>query len=203
MRIFRKFTWRFSTEKKELYLTFDDGPIPIVTEFVLDILKKHQIKATFFCVGENVVKYPKIYNRIIKEGHQVGNHTHNHLNGWKIPKDTYIKNVLLAANQLRTTTKLFRPPYGKITKSQANVLRKNGFKIIMWSLLSGDFDTTISAKKCYQNVIQNVGSGDIIVFHDNIKSYEKLQQILEKSIVTLKEKEYAFKKISKIFTNNN
>ena len=195
MRIFRGFTWRFSTYKKELYLTFDDGPIPVVTEFVLDILKKHQIKATFFCVGENVVKYPKIYNRIIKEGHQVGNHTYNHLNGWKTDKDKYIKNVLLAEQHIVTNPKFFRPPYGKITKSQANVLRKNGFKIIMWSLLSGDFDTTISAEKCYRNVIQNVSSGDIIVFHDNIKSYEKLQQILEKSIVTLKEKEYGFKKI--------
>ena len=195
MRIFRQFTWRFSTDKKEIYLTFDDGPIPIVTEFVLDILKKHKIKATFFCVGENVVKYPKIYNRIIKEGHQVGNHTYNHLNGWKTNKDKYIKNVLLAEQHLGTSTKLFRPPYGKISISQANVLRKNGYKIIMWSLLSGDFDTTISAKKCYQNVIQNIDSGDIIVFHDNIKSYEKLQSVLEKSIVILKEKEYSFKSI--------
>ena len=195
MRIFRQFTWRFSTDKKVLYLTFDDGPIPIVTEFVLDILKKHQIKATFFCVGENVVKYPKIYNRIIKEGHQVGNHTYNHLNGWKTNKDKYIKNVLLAEKQLGTTGKLFRPPYGKITNSQADNLRKNGYKIIMWSLLSGDFDTNIQANICYKNVVGNVQNGDIIVFHDNLKSYDKLKSVLEKSIVILKEKEYSFKSI--------
>jgi peptidoglycan/xylan/chitin deacetylase (PgdA/CDA1 family) len=193
MRIFRNYTWRFFTSKKEIYLTFDDGPIPLVTEFVLETLKKQQVKATFFCVGENVKKHPEIYNRIIKEGHQTGNHTYNHLNGWKCNTEDYINNIVKCEEL--TNTKLFRPPYGKIKKSQARQLQKNGFKIIMWRLLSGDLDKNISAKTCCQNVINNAQNGDIIVFHDNIKSHEKLIKMLEKLIISLKDKGFVFKTI--------
>ncbi|HFS68230.1 MAG TPA: polysaccharide deacetylase family protein [Flavobacteriia bacterium] len=193
MQIFSNYTWRFLSDKKEIFLTFDDGPIPVVTEFILDILQKHQVKATFFCVGENIKKYPTIYNRIVNEGHQTGNHTYNHLNGWKTKTDKYIANVEKCRSVQESL--LFRPPYGKITKKQATILIEKGYKIIMWRLLSGDFDINNDPKKCYQNITNNIKSGDIIVFHDNIKSQEKILQILEKTITTLKNKGYNFKAI--------
>lgn len=188
--IFPQYVWKVQRTKKKVFLTFDDGPIPLVTDFILDVLKKQQVKATFFCVGENVAKQQAIYNRILQEGHQVGNHTFNHLNGWKTATKKYVQNVVKAQNRIKS--KLFRPPYGKITPKQAKLLQKSGFKIIMWSILSGDFDQEITAEICYKNVIKNVRNGDIIVFHDNIKSKAKLELILEKTIIALKQKEFEF-----------
>lgn len=189
-RFFSGFIWKIKNDNKEVFLTFDDGPIPVVTEFILDILKRQQVKATFFCVGENVQKHQAIYNRILQEGHQTGNHTFNHLNGWKTPLKKYTENVLKTQNFVNG--KLFRPPYGKITSKQTKLLRQNGFKIVMWTVLSGDFDKNKSSETCFNNVINNTDSGSILVFHDNQKSKDKLELILEKTIVALKQKGFRF-----------
>ncbi len=197
--IFSKYTWRFSSEKKEIYLTFDDGPTPEITNFVLNELKKHNAKATFFCIGKNIEKHPEIYNRILKEKHSVGNHTQNHLNGWKTSLDNYLDNVLEVEKLWTFETlklHLFRPPYGKIKPSQAKELLKKDYKIIMWSVLSGDFDTSISKEKCFQNVLKNTKNGSIIVFHDSVKASEKLRFVLPKILKEFSEKGFTFKAIT-------
>lgn len=176
MRFFSNYTWRFSTKKKEIHLTFDDGPTPEITDFVLTELKKHNAKATFFCIGKNVKNHPEIYQRIIADGHSVGNHTHNHFNGWKHSSKEYSNNVEKAETYIHS--KLFRPPYGKIRSKQADTLLKKGYKIIMWDVLSADFDTDISKEKCLQNVLKNTKNGSIIVFHDSVKASEKLRFVL-------------------------
>ena len=194
-QFFAKYTWSFFTHKKEIYLTFDDGPIPEVTEFVLDKLKEYNAKATFFCIGDNIRKHPTVFSRIISEGHAVGNHTFNHLNGWKTSNDTYFENTNKCEKLLNQKTKLFRPPYGRIKKSQAKHLLANGYKIIMWGVLSADFDTTISKEKCLQNVLKNTKKGSIIVFHDSIKASDKLYYTLPKVLKEFSEKGYEFKAI--------
>lgn len=166
-KYYSKLIWKKPNEDQSIYLTFDDGPIPEITPFVLDLLQKHQIKATFFCIGDNIQKHPEIFERIKNEGHHIGNHTFNHLKGWKTDDETYIKNIQKC--QELTQTNLFRPPYGRIKKSQIQRIQ-NQFDIIMWTVLSGDFDPKLSPEKCLQNVIQNTKSGDIVVFHDSIKA---------------------------------
>jgi len=201
---YKKYIWHVQTNKKEIYLTFDDGPTPKVTEFVLDTLKQFEAKATFFCIGKNIKNNSKLFNRIIEENHTIGNHTNNHLNGWKTKTDDYLENVekcngiinnegLIANNQSQIiNSKLFRPPYGKIKKSQANKLIDKGYKIIMWSVLSGDFDKTISKEKCLENVLKKSKKGSIVVFHDSEKVYEKLEYILPKALKYFSEKGYRF-----------
>ncbi|MEE9439526.1 MAG: polysaccharide deacetylase family protein [Saprospiraceae bacterium] len=172
--LFRGIMWRRNKSKK-VYLTFDDGPIPEATPWVLEFLKKEDIKATFFCVGENVKKHSNIYQQIIADGHQVGNHTYNHLNGWKTNKKDYLENIDKAANFI--DSKLFRPPYGRVSPTTLLALKKR-YKIVMWDVLSGDFDSEISAQECIANVTNNTESGSIIVFHDSIKSIKKLKVVL-------------------------
>lgn len=169
--------WEIKTTKKEIYLTFDDGPDPEVTPWVLDQLKAHQAKATFFCVGENVEKYPEIYKRILAEGHTVGNHTYGHLNGWKTSYDKYIVSVKKCSHVFGAH--LFRPPHGRISKRQIKKLKKR-YKIIMWSLLSGDFDNTISSAECSYNTVQYSEPGSIVVFHDSQKCKKTLFEALPK-----------------------
>ncbi|MBL55723.1 MAG: polysaccharide deacetylase family protein [Flavobacteriales bacterium] len=169
--------WEIKTTKKEIYLTFDDGPDPEVTPWVLDQLKAHQAKATFFCVGENVEKYPEIYKRILAEGHTVGNHTYGHLNGWKTSYDKYIVSVKKCSHVFGAH--LFRPPHGRISKRQIKKLKKR-YKIIMWSLLSGDFDDTISSAECSYNTVQYSEPGSIVVFHDSQKCKKTLFEALPK-----------------------
>ena len=193
--------WDIPNSENTIYLTFDDGPTPEITERVLEILDKHQIKATFFCIGDNVRKYPEIVQKILSKQHSVGNHTYSHLKGWKTPTKTYISNTEACEIKLNSlfkirNSKLFRPPYGKITPWQSYKLRKLGYKIIMWDVLSKDYDASISAEKCYENVIQNVSSGSIIVFHDSNKAKENVLNSLEKTIETLKSKEFKFEKIA-------
>ncbi|QQX77849.1 MULTISPECIES: polysaccharide deacetylase family protein [Aequorivita] len=185
-RLYPERVWAFSNKKDSVYLTFDDGPIPEVTPWVLDELKKHNAKATFFCIGENAKKHPEIFQRIIAESHAIGNHTFNHLNGWKTETSEYIENTLLAEKLI--TSKLFRPPYGKITSKQAKQLQQKGFKIIMWDVLSYDFDATISEKKCLQSVLKNIKPGSIVVFHDSLKAEKNLRYVLPKVLEYLKEK---------------
>ena len=185
-------TWHKSRREKAIYLTFDDGPIPDVTAFVLKTLKSFDVKATFFCIGDNVRKHPELFEQIISDGHQIGNHTFNHLKGWKTETDTYIKNF--EACQELMTTKLFRPPYGRIKKEQITGIRSlyPETQIIMWDVLSGDFDQNLSPERCYQNVIKHTSNGSVIVFHDSLKAFDRLRYALPKALQALKEKGFTF-----------
>lgn len=193
---FNKYIWSITTEKMELYLTFDDGPIPKVTEWVLDILLKENIKATFFCIGDNIRKHPEIFQRIINEGHTIGNHSFHHLNGWKNPTIKYIDDIEKTneeiALRLKKNNLLFRPPYGKIKKKQAQRLFEKGYKIIMWDLLSYDFEPNLNLKKCLKILDKKVKPGSIIVFHDSIKAEKNLKKILPIAIKNWKKKGYNF-----------
>jgi len=190
-KLYSRCLWRFSTSKKEIYLTFDDGPTPKVTQFVLEQLQKHNAKATFFCIGKNVVNHPEILQQIINDGHSIGNHTHNHLNGWKNHNKKYLENISDASKVI--PSKLFRPPYGKIKFSQTKQLKKLGYTIVMWDVLSADFDTSITNKQCLQNVLDNTEKGSIVVFHDSIKAEEKLRYTLPKTLKYFGDLGYSFK----------
>ncbi len=195
-KIYASCTWQISTQNKIIYLSFDDGPHPVATSFVLNELKKYHAQATFFCIGKNVAAHPDVYTRIIKEGHAVGNHTFNHLNGWKTSKHLYLENIDAAQKLINSA--LFRPPYGKITFRQIRHTLKHQqrFKIIMWTVLSGDFDAGISNIKCLQNVISNTGKGSIVVFHDSEKALSKMQFALPKVLAHFTELGYKFEKIT-------
>jgi peptidoglycan/xylan/chitin deacetylase (PgdA/CDA1 family) len=192
-KIYPNLTWNMSQHEKVLYLTFDDGPHPTATPFVLDQLQSFNAKATFFCIGKNVQENAVLYQQIIAAGHTIGNHTQHHLNGWKTNKDKYLQDIQEA--QLHIDSSLFRPPYGRIKKSQATELIKKNpqFKIIMWDILSGDFDTTISGEKCYSNVIKNAKEGSIIVFHDSTKAWDRMHMALPKMLQYFSEKGFVFK----------
>ena len=199
--LFKKYTWRFGNQKKEIYLTFDDGPTPEVTNFVLDELQKFEAKATFFCIGKNAVNHPEIFKRIIAEDHSIGNHTQNHLKGLKNSCKKYIENVLIAEKNMQeldlsvNQNKLFRPPYGKIKKSQADKLISLGYQHIMWDVLSADFDAKINEEQCLQNVLKNTENGSIIVFHDSEKAAQKVYYALPKVLEHFSQLGYTFKKI--------
>ncbi|MFT4536769.1 MAG: peptidoglycan/xylan/chitin deacetylase (PgdA/CDA1 family) [Saprospiraceae bacterium] len=189
--LFKRLIWRF-VDTKKVYLTFDDGPVPEATPWVLDVLKEAEIKATFFCVGENVKKYPEIYQRILEEGHTVGNHTYNHLNAWKTKSNDYLSNIDLANDEI--DSKLFRPPYGKLSPKLSKKIDAD-YDIIMWDILSGDFDSNISAEKCLTNVTAKAREGSIIVFHDSVKAIDKLKFVLPKVIDFFKSQEIEMGKI--------
>lgn len=184
-------TWQINTREKILYLTFDDGPHPTITPFVLDLLKDHGAKASFFCIGHNVERYPAIYARILAEGHSVGNHTYDHKNGFKTKKEEYLEDVKKARYLI--DSRLFRPPYGRLRTSQARKL--NQYRIIMWDVLSGDFDPLLSREKCLKMVKIKARSGSIIVFHDSEKAREKLEFVLPKILTFFSEKGYRFENI--------
>jgi peptidoglycan/xylan/chitin deacetylase (PgdA/CDA1 family) len=188
-KYYSQLTWDIPNNENKIYLTFDDGPIPEVTEWVLDILKQYQIKATFFCIGDNIKKNPEIFQRILEDGHFVGNHTQNHLNGWKTEDEVYFKNIKECSELVNS--KLFRPPYGRIKKSQHSILNTQ-YSIIMWDVLSGDFDAKTTPEQCYNNVIKNTKSGSIIVFHDSVKASENLKKTLPKAIDFLLKKGFVF-----------
>ena len=194
--LLRNFIWEVPNANNTIYLTFDDGPIPEVTEWVLDILKEENIKATFFCIGDNIQKHPTLYQRILNEGHKTGNHTFNHLNGWSTKTKNYIENFKLCETEhLKLNSEhflLFRPPYGKMTLSQSKKIQKLGYKTIMWDVLSYDFKPSITAEKCKENVLKNTVSGSIIVFHDSIKAEKTLRKILPEVIQELKNKGFQF-----------
>ena len=172
-------TWKLPSSDKVIYLSFDDGPHPEATPFVLAQLKKFNAKASFFCIGNNVLSYANIYEQIIQEGHAVGNHTYDHLNGWKTDTSTYIDNINSASNLI--VSNLFRPPYGRIKRAQLNAIKINKSlpqQIIMWDVLSGDFDVNLTGEQCARNVIKHAKSGSIVVFHDSAKAWERLQVAL-------------------------
>lgn len=169
-----RFTWRFSVSDNRIFLTFDDGPHPDITPFVLDELKKRNWKATFFCVGENVIRYPEIVARIQTEGHQIGNHTHKHLKGIQVSFEEYVQSFNDFEQQL--TTHLFRPPYGKMTRRQAKHISKT-HRIILWSWLSYDYDLTLEEKVILEKSVQ-IRPGAIVVLHDNPKLKERQRNLL-------------------------
>lgn len=191
--IYPKAIWRKEKEKNNIYLTFDDGPIPEITPWILDCLKEYQVKATFFCVGENIKKHPEIFDRIFAEGHAVGNHTYNHLRGWDSEDQIYFQNIEKC--EKLTNSRLFRPPYGRAKKSQMKVLAQD-YKIIMWDVLTGDYDPKINPEQCYKNCVNYTRNGSIIVFHDNIKAINNVKYALPKSIEQLLRKGYRFKTLS-------
>jgi peptidoglycan/xylan/chitin deacetylase (PgdA/CDA1 family) len=195
LKLYGGLTWRIPTKEKVLYLTFDDGPHPEATPFVLEQLKKYQARATFFCIGKNVEAYPEIYRRILLEGHRVGNHTQDHLNGWKVDDRKYLDNIREAAR--RIDSDLFRPPYGRIGVLQSKVLRSAPFHydIIMWDVLSADFDVTLTGDRCARNVFQNGKAGSIVVFHDSEKAFERMSVALPVVLEKFSEQGYRFEAI--------
>ena len=176
--LYRGLIWQIPTKEKVLYLSFDDGPHPVATPFVLDELKKYDAKATFFCIGKNVEGYPQLYRRVLLEGHRVGNHTYDHLNGWKVDDKRYLENIRDAARLIDSD--LFRPPYGRISAFQSSLLRSAPFnyKIIMWQVLSADFDRALTADRCARYVIRDARPGSIVVFHDSEKAFDRLRGAL-------------------------
>lgn len=201
--------WEGPKEGKKIYLTFDDGPIPEITPWVLQQLKFYGAQATFFCIGDNIRKYPEVFKQVISEGHVAGNHTCKHLNGWKTPVAEYVKNTdaaqqILERHLLRSENPseekavknlLFRPPYGRIKNRQARALEKKGYRIVMWDIISMDYDAGISPEKCYRNVIDHAQSGSIIVFHDSVKAARNLKSVLPKVLEYYSRKGYSFEKL--------
>ncbi len=184
-------------KEKFIYLSFDDGPNDLATNEVLDILQHYQVKATFFCVGENVDRFPVIMNRIVSEGHSIGNHTYNHLKGWICPSKKYIENVEMAENSISkfTQTTLFRPPYGRIRKDQASEIIRRGYKIIMWDILSYDYDKSINLNYCLKMISKKSRNGSIVVFHDSLKSRLQTIKLLGPYIENMKNRGFHFKTI--------
>ena len=176
--------WEIESVNNEVFLTFDDGPHPTITPWVLDQLKKHHMKGTFFLVGENAKKHPEVVQQIINEGHHIGNHTYNHLNGWTNSSFKYYRNTLKCQPYIQST--LFRPPYGRITRAQHKKLSTR-YKIIMWSVLSGDYDRSISPKTITSAVLKKTIPGSVIVFHDSEKAEKNLRQSLPKVLAGLSE----------------
>lgn len=219
-RMFSNYIWSIPTTSKIIYLTFDDGPTPGITNCTLDILKQYNAKATFFCIGNNIEKHPDIFQNIINSGHAIGNHTHNHIKGWKTKTKDYLKNIFEAQNvinsQIKTyhtersrsveletqnpelktlNSELFRPPYGQIKPKQGKQLIGLGYKIIMWDVLSFDWDATVSPEDCLNNVISKTTIGSIIVFHDSVKASKNMQYALPKFLEHFSKKGYSFESI--------
>ena len=189
--------WDVDTKEKIVYLSFDDGPHPVATPFVLDELKKCNARGTFFCMGKNVIAYPDLYKRILDEGNSVGNHTQNHLSGWDTSTDIYLADVSEASKHIKSN--FFRPPYGRISSPQAKLLsetmKSKLAKIVMWDVLSGDFDESLSKEECFTNVINNTKAGSIIVFHENEIAFIRLEYTLPRLLQFFTEKGYDFKSL--------
>ena len=198
--------WNIESDENEIFLTFDDGPVPEVTPWVLETLDKFNAKATFFCVGENVIKHHDIFNEIKKRGHSIGNHTFSHLNGWKSNRFEYLFNVLKCNRHFKTP--LFRPPYGKLSLLQHKILKKH-FKLIYWTVISGDFDQELTPETCFENTISSTEKGSIVVFHDSMKARKNLTFVLPAFLKYFKDKGFNFKAIpyevnqQKLATNIN
>lgn len=186
-------TWSLPVDEKILYLSFDDGPHPTITPRVLVLLKQYNAKATFFCVGNNVEKYPAVFNSIQAEGHSLGNHSFHHLNGWKSDNQIYIDDVKKADRLIHSN--LFRPPYGRLKFSQASALLQMGYELIMWTVLSADYDRNITREQCAMRVIKNITPGTIVLFHDSEKAEERMLYALEELLNDATKKGYQFKAI--------
>ncbi len=194
--------WRVPTTEKKIFLTFDDGPIPDVTPWVLEVLKQYKAKATFFCIGDNIRKHPEIFKLLLADGHSLGNHTFNHLNGWKTNTEEYLNNINLCQNafelasaNFQPTSKLFRPPYGKMKIAQYQKIRK-AYSVVMWDVLSGDFDSSISEEKCLENLITKTRAGSVVVFHDSLKAQKNLQYSLTRFVEHFTKLGYSFERLT-------
>lgn len=219
-KMFPNYIWDVATTEKVIYLTFDDGPTPEITNWTLQVLKAHNAKATFFCIGANVEKHTEIFNDILKDGHAIGNHTHNHVKGWKAKTIDYIYNVGLCeaviksqipnsksqitnskfqipnpsiVNRQSSIKNLFRPPYGQIKPKQGKKLMALGYKIIMWDVLSFDWDKNITKEQCFGNVLNHTVNGSIIVFHDSLKASKNMMYALPKVLGHYSKLGYQFK----------
>ena len=191
--LFPNFTWKMKSEQPVIHLTFDDGPIPNITPWVLDQLAKYDAKATFFCVGANIEKHPEVFQQVIDAGHTIGSHTHNHMNGWNTDNIPYFHNVRRGASMAKT--ELFRPPYGKLKPSQIQFIQRH-YQVVMWDVLSGDFDPTISSEQCYRNVVNHAKPGSIVVLHDSLKAKEKLEFVLPRILEYFSGLGYKFENLS-------
>ena len=190
--VFPSLLWNFNVKEKIIYLTFDDGPIPEITPWVLQQLRDHNAKATFFCIGDNVARNPEVFKMILRDGHVIGNHSHNHLDGWKTDSKTYVENVLKAETVIHnfstiynrivpadpSVKKLYRPAFGRITLSQIKKLEKHDYKIVMWDVISGDYDQKKTHQSCLRDVLKYTRPGSILVFHDSVKAFKNLQRVL-------------------------
>jgi peptidoglycan-N-acetylglucosamine deacetylase len=196
-KLLPQFTWRVSTAEPTVFLTFDDGPIPEVTEFVLDQLAQFGAKATFFCVGDNLSKHPDIAGLLVQQGHRLANHTNNHLSGWRTASAVYRDNTLVCRQKIDDLTgqkaqkMLFRPPYGKISRQQVHLL-KHDYDLVMWDVLSYDFDPSLSPQLCLQRCLALTQRGSIIVFHDNKKAFPTLKYVLPRYLAHLSGLGYNF-----------
>lgn len=200
-KMFPDYVWEISTNQRELYLTFDDGPTPEITLWVLDCLKHYQAKATFFCIGENVKKHPELFQSLLDHGHSIGNHTNNHIKGWKTKTKEYLENVREAQETINnhllqsSNNNLFRPPYGQISPKQGKKLIGNGYKVVMWDVLSFDWDKSVSNQECFNYVTSKSKNGSIVVFHDSVKASNNMKYTLPKVLEYYTEKGFAFKGI--------
>ena len=199
-KFFSDYTWKKPTDNKTIYLTFDDGPTPEVTNWVLEILKQYNAKATFFCIGNNIEKYPELFRKIIDENHKVANHTYYHEKGWKIKNQDYINSIiktekLICKMDSNNKSKLFRPPYGQIRKAQGQTIMEMGYKIIMWSVLTQDWKSNISNEYCYKKTIKSINKGSIVVFHDSFKAEEKLKYLLPRVLEHFSSRGFNFKSL--------
>ncbi|MEH6537111.1 MAG: polysaccharide deacetylase family protein [Psychroserpens sp.] len=200
-KMFPNYVWDIATTKKELFLTFDDGPTPDITNWTIETLKQYNAKATFFCIGANIEKHPAIFKNIINDGHTIGNHTQHHVKGWKTKTKNYLKEVaktqdIINAHITPGKSKIFRPPYGQIKPKQGKKLIDLGYQIIMWDVLSFDWDQDLSEEKCLENVISKSKAGSIIVFHDSVKAAKNMMYVLPKVLETFSKKGYEFKSLS-------
>ena len=198
-KIFSKYIWNVPCTEKIIYLTFDDGPTPEITNWTLKILKAYNAKATFFCVGKNIDKYLDVFKQIIAQGHGIGNHTQNHIKGWKTKTSSYLKDIKQAQHRIDsefqqvTINPLFRPPYGQITPKQGRKLIALNYKIIMWDVISFDWDKNMTPQQCLKNVISKTKNGSIVVFHDSIKASKNMQYALPKVLEHFSHQGYIFK----------
>ncbi|MDD2527335.1 MAG: polysaccharide deacetylase family protein [Lentimicrobiaceae bacterium] len=190
----RSLVWQFPERTKEIFITFDDGPVPGITPQILEILGQFAAKATFFCVGDNVSKHPQVYEQILNSGHTTGNHTNNHLNGWKTNKLVYLQNIELC-NQ-KVNSKLFRPPYGRINPAHIAAIRKKGYKIVMWSVLTGDYNESLTGHQVFENATKHTKGGSIVVFHDSIKAADRVLYVLPRFLEYYSNKGYTFSALS-------
>jgi peptidoglycan/xylan/chitin deacetylase (PgdA/CDA1 family) len=185
----RNYLWRKNSSEKVVYLTFDDGPVPEVTPQVLSVLDNFNIKATFFCVGDNVYRYPELYSEILLKGHSVGNHTFHHLNGYKVEQEQYLDDVEEASNLI--DSQLFRPPYGKLTRKEKKILEQK-FQIVLWDVISYDYDRNLSSSQVLENVKRHSRNGSIILFHDSLKAKNNMLTVLPEAINFLLAEGYRF-----------
>lgn len=191
-KIYPKAEWHYSRNEKNIYLSFDDGPIPVLTEWVLDELKNQNAKATFFCVGANILKHQTLFERIRNEGHLAGNHSMFHGKGFGMPSYDYVKDAETCRNLVENS--LFRPPYGQLKRGQYRLLLKKGFRIVMWDVISYDYEK-ISPEQCLKIAINNTRNGSVIVFHDNLKAEQNIKYVLPRYIDHFKEKGFVFSTI--------